>query len=308
MTEKFYSVSDLFEVFSGKRNFSASEVAHAVLRYQRGLKCAAEEEVKEEMLKNQIKPMEESRENAWKDPGAKKVRELVKCEKIRDWHNSQNGTSIWNILPHVMADAIAISSFNAAMGKIVAAPTAGSCGILPAAILNVRDYLVEQSQLTHEERDNMMVDAMLVAGGIGVLIAEKATLSGAEGGCQAECGAAAAMAAGAIVTLHKGRDRNISNAAALALKNSLGLTCDPVKGFVLVPCIKRNAFYAVHAILAAEMAMIGIESTIPLVQVIEAMNETGQSMSADFRETAKGGLAVTKEAEKLGHVFEEKLG
>ena len=150
MTGQFYSVSDLFDVFSGKWNFSASKVANAVLRYQRGLKCAAEEEVKEAILKNQIKPMEESRENAWNDSGAKKVREFLKCEKISDWHNTQNKGSIWAILPHVMADAIAISSFNAAMGRIVAAPTAGSCGILPAAILNVRDYLVEQRQITHE--------------------------------------------------------------------------------------------------------------------------------------------------------------
>ncbi len=314
MEKELYSIEDLSKVFSGtelSKDFSGTElsafdVAQAVVKYEIGLKYGRNEDrVRLEIMEKQIKPMEESRQNAWEDQRAQKIRELIKCEKVSEWHKLPEGESIWNILPKVMADAIAISSYNASMGKIVAAPTGGSCGILPAAVLNVRDHLLQMDQITQNKKDQAMVNAMLVAAGIGLLIAEKATLSGAEGGCQAECGAAAAMAAGAIVTLHNGNGRQISNGAALALKNSLGLTCDPVKGFVLVPCVKRNAFYAVHAVLAAEMAMIGIDSTIPLIQVIKAMNETGKSMPKEFKETAKGGLAVTKEAK--GTNFEVEL-
>lgn len=311
MKEKeFYSISDLFKAFSRKEEErrSASQLAQVVTGYQRGLMPDwSEEKVRQEIIKKQIQPMEESRKEAWKSVRAEKIMELVGCKEITNWHNLQNRETFGDIFPSVMADAIAISSYNASMGKIVAAPTGGSSGILPAAVLNVSDYMLQKGQIRQDEADKMMVDAMLVAAGIGILINEKATLSGAEGGCQAECGSAAGMAAGAIVTLKKGMARHVCNAAALALKNSLGLTCDPVKGYVLVPCIKRNAFYAVHAILAAEMAILGIESTIPFIPVINVMNETGKSMPEEFKETAKGGLAAIEEGKKLGESFEKEL-
>lgn len=309
MREEYYSISNLSKVYSGEKNFSASEVAQAVLKYEKGLKYGCNEyQIKQEIIKNQIKPMEECFKKAWSDTRAQKIRELINCEKIDKWDNRKGRKSMWDILPQVMADAIAISSYNASMGRVVAAPTGGSCGILPATVFNMRSYLMQEGQITPEEKDEVTVDAMLVAAGIGLLIADKATLSGAEGGCQAECGAAAGMAAGAIITLKNGNVKEISNAAALALKNCLGLTCDPVKGYVLVPCIKRNAIYSVQAIISAEMAMIGIESTISLIQIIKVLNETGKSIPEEFRETAKGGLATTRDAEeKFGKLFDEKL-
>ena len=184
-----------------------------------------------------------------------------------------------------VAYALATSGYNAAMGVIAAAPTAGSAGILPGVLI------AAQEEYSFPDRDAL--DALLTAAGIGAVTAARATISGAAGGCQAECGTAAAMAAAALVDAMGGFPRQCVNAAALALKNSLGLVCDPVAGLVEVPCVKRNGIYAVLAIAAADLALAGIESFVPLDQVIDAMYQIGCGMPACVRETGEGGLAVT---------------
>lgn len=184
-----------------------------------------------------------------------------------------------------IAYAIATNEHNASMGVIVAAPTAGASGIMPGVLI------AAQEQFGYMDSD--IVNALMVASGIGAVIATRATVSGAAGGCQAECGSAAAMAAGALAYLLGGTNTQVMNAAALALKNSLGLACDPVAGLVEVPCVKRNGVYASMAITAADMALAGITSVIPPDEVIDAMFQIGSMMPACIRETAEGGLAVT---------------
>lgn len=184
-----------------------------------------------------------------------------------------------------VAYALATGGYNAAMGVIAAAPTAGAAGIVPGVLI------AAQEELGFAERDAL--EALLTAGGVGAVIANRATISGAAGGCQAECGTAAAMAAAALTDVMGGTPRQCANAAALALKNTLGLACDPVAGLVEVPCVKRNGIYAVLAIAAADMALAGIESFIPLDEVIDAMYQIGCAMPSCIRETGEGGLAVT---------------
>ena len=185
----------------------------------------------------------------------------------------------------VMASALAMGESNACMKRIVAAPTAGSCGVVPAVFLSV-----QEERGFSEER---MVEALYVAAGIGGVIANRAFLAGAAGGCQAEIGSASAMAAGGVAYLLGGGADEIANAAALALKNLLGLACDPVAGLVEVPCVKRNVMGAVNAMTSADMTMAGIFSKIPPDEVIDAMRSIGRSMNEDIRETGKGGLAGT---------------
>jgi L-serine dehydratase len=184
-----------------------------------------------------------------------------------------------------MARAIAIAECNASMGRIVAAPTAGSCGILPAAILTMEELCGAG------ERDLVM--SLFTAGAIGLVIVREASIAGAEGGCQAECGSAAAMAAAALVELRGGTPAQAGDACAIAIKNQLGLVCDPVAGLVEVPCVKRNAGGVMCAIAAADMALAGMRSVIPVDEVISAMREVGDALPASLRETAQGGLAVT---------------
>ena len=181
--------------------------------------------------------------------------------------------------------AIAVSEYNAAMGKIVAAPTAGSCGILPGAILT----MMEARDLPEESA----VKALFTAGAFGMVIAFRARNGCAEGGCQAECGSAAAMAAAALVEMAGGTPDMSAHACAIALKNQLGLVCDPIAGLVEVPCIKRNAGGVACALTAAELALAGVHSVIPVDEVIDAMREVGDAMPCALRETAQGGLAAT---------------
>jgi L-serine dehydratase len=184
-----------------------------------------------------------------------------------------------------IARAVAIAEYNAAMGKIVAAPTAGSCGILPAAVLGMMD----DRGVTEEAA----VMSLFTAGAFGMVIANEASLAGAEGGCQAECGSAAAIAAAALVELAGGAPGMAAEACAIAIKNQLGLVCDPVAGLVEVPCVKRNAGGLMCAFTAADMALAGIKSVIPVDEVIGAMREVGDALSATLKETAQGGLAAT---------------
>ena len=169
--------------------------------------------------------------------------------------------------------------------RIVAAPTAGACGVLPAVLLPLCKY--------EELSQHQLLEALYVASGIGAVIAYRACIAGASGGCQAEIGTASAMAAGALVALRGGDGQQIGHAVAMALKNLMGLICDPVAGLVEVPCVKRNVIGAVNAVSVADMAMAGITSRIPVDEVIDAMGEVGRRMPVEFRETALGGLAVT---------------
>lgn len=183
--------------------------------------------------------------------------------------------------------AIATMEENLRMNKIVACPTAGSCGIVPSVII----ALAEELNKDEEAR----INALITAGTTGYIISSKIAMAGAVAGCQAECGVASAMSAAAAVELLGGTTDEIINAAALALKNILGLTCDPVGGLVEIPCVKRNAFLAVHAITAVELSLSGITSKIPPDEVVDAMVQTGQLMSPLLKETSQGGLATTKQ-------------
>lgn len=199
---------------------------------------------------------------------------------------ARRGESIGGeFMDEVIVQAISMAESNACMRRIVAAPTAGSCGVVPAVLLP----LCEREHYTQHE----LLEALYVASGIGAVIAYRASISGAAGGCQAEIGTASAMAAGALVSLRGGTNVQIGHAVAMALKNLMGLVCDPVAGLVEVPCVKRNVIGAVNAISAADMALAGIESRIPVDEVIDAMGEVGRRMPVEFRETALGGLAAT---------------
>ena len=199
---------------------------------------------------------------------------------------ARRGESIGGeFMDEVIVQAISMAESNACMRRIVAAPTAGSCGVVPAVLLP----LCEREHYTQHE----LLEALYVASGIGAVIAYRASIAGASGGCQAEIGTASAMAAGALVSLRGGTNEQIGHAVAMALKNLMGLVCDPVAGLVEVPCVKRNVIGAVNAISAADMALAGIESRIPVDEVIDAMGEVGRRMPVEFRETALGGLAAT---------------
>lgn len=192
--------------------------------------------------------------------------------------------------------SIATAEENLRMGRIVACPTAGSCGIVPSIIIAA----AEEEKISEAQQ----INGLLTAGMVGLIVSNKVQLAGAVAGCQAECGVASAMAAAALTEMRGGDVNEVIQAAALALKNILGLTCDPVCGLVEVPCIKRNAFLAVHAVTASELALSGVESKILLDEIVDTLKITGQLMSPLLKETSQGGLAKTKTAIEL----EKKLG
>lgn len=190
-----------------------------------------------------------------------------------------------HLLGNAISMALAVTEFNSCMGKIVAAPTAGSCGVIPAALISVMD------EYDLPKRDIVM--SLFTASAIGMVIAKCASIAGAEGGCQAEVGSASAMAAAALTEIFDGTPQMVSDSCAIALKNTMGLVCDPVAGLVEVPCIKRNAMGVANAFTASELACAGIKSVIPADEVILAMKQVGQLMSTSLKETAEGGLAAT---------------
>ncbi len=197
----------------------------------------------------------------------------------------------------MMAMAFSSSEVNAAMGRICAAPTAGACGILPAVMLTVQETLnATEEQLIH---------GLVVATGIGAVITKNATVSGAEGGCQAECGVAAAMAAAAAVYMAGGTPKMCANTCAIALMNCMGLICDPVAGLVQLPCSFRNASQSVNALASADMALAGQESVIPADEVIESMYHVGKKLPIEFRETALGGIAVSPTGKRIKHSLKD---
>ena len=220
------------------------------------------------------------------DPQRRSVSGLVGGDGAKMRAYSQNGEPLCGpYLQEVMATALCGGESNACMRKIVAAPTAGACGVLPAVLV----------PLYHEGRagEEDIVKALYVASGIGAVISHRACIAGAAGGCQAEIGSASAMAAGALVALRGGSSEQIAHAVAMTLKNLLGLVCDPVAGLVEVPCVKRNVIGAMNAVSAADMALAGITSRIPADEVIDCMGDVGCRIPMELRETALGGLAAT---------------
>lgn len=210
--------------------------------------------------------------------------------KFREYLNSGNAL-VGEYTGRIMELALQVAEGNACMKRIVAAPTAGSCGVVPAVFI-----------ATQEKKgfsDEKMTEALFVAAGVGEVIASRASLAGAEGGCQAEIGAASSMAAAGLTYLLGGDGKMCANAAALALKNLLGLACDPVAGLVEVPCVKRNVCGAVNAVTSAELTMAGVESRIPADEVFDAMNSIGKDMNKNIRETGLGGVAATVTGEKI---------
>lgn len=215
---------------------------------------------------------------------------------LMDKYQQAGDTLCGDFVAKVMANALRMGCNNACMKRIVAAPTAGACGVLPAVLVT---YHREHNIPTEK-----MVEAMYVAAGIGQIIASRASLAGASGGCQAEVGSGSGMAAAAICYLRGGTFDQQADACGMALKNLMGLVCDPVAGLVEVPCVKRNVGGAVNALAAADMALAGITSKIPLDQVIDAMKDVGDKMDVSLRETSFGGVAISPAAQEVC----EKLG
>ena len=224
---------------------------------------------------------------------------LVGGDAQRMWdYAAQQETLCGPYLQEVIATALCVAESNACMHRIVAAPTAGACGVLPAVLVPLyRRGAVDEEAI---------VRALYVAAGIGAVVGYRASISGASGGCQAEVGTAAAMAAGALVDLRGGGPEQIGHAVAMALKNLMGLVCDPVAGLVEVPCVKRNVIGAVNAVSAADMALAGIESRVPVDQVIDCMGDVGRRLPVELRETALGGHAATPFGQSVKAKREER--
>ena len=276
----YKSITEIVEL-ADKNNQRISQLA---LADQAAAMETSEEEIFSRM-KTSLDIMRRSSENGLK-PGVRSVSGLSGGDGHKANMYAARGQTIGgSFCARATALAIAIQEYNAAMGKIVAAPTAGSCGILPAGVIT----MMEQHGVT----EDAAVMALITAGAIGMVIANEASVSGAQGGCQAECGSAAAMTAGALVELSNGTNAMVAHAAAIALQNLMGLVCDPVAGLVEVPCILRNGGSIAIAINSADLALAGVESVIPIDEVILAMNEVGNAMPESLRETSLGGLAAT---------------
>lgn len=212
----------------------------------------------------------------------------------------EKGGLCGSFLSGAISRALAVAGCNASMGRIVAAPTAGSCGILPGCLVS----LLEEKSIPEKE----IVMSMFTAGAFGMVIAKKASIAGAQGGCQAECGSAAAMAAAALVELMGGTPEQCADACAIAIANQLGLVCDPVAGLVEIPCIKRNVSGLVIAFSSADLALAGIGAKIPADECLDAMRNVGNAMPEALKETAKGGLAATPTGLRLQNlVFGESV-
>ena len=269
-------------------------ISRLVLEDQANEMGVSEEEILRRMA-DTLDVMRRSAQTGLK-PGVRSMSGLTGGDGLRMSEYTSKGEPLaGQFAAKAVALALGIGECNASMGKIVAAPTAGSCGILPAGILTM------MGERGVSEKDACM--AMITAGAIGMVIANEATLSGAQGGCQAECGSAAAMAAGALVELSGGTNAMVGHACAIAIKNLLGLVCDPVAGLVEVPCVKRNAGGIMCAICAADMALAGIQSVIPVDEIIGAMREVGESMPRELRETALGGISATP----TGNAIRERI-
>jgi len=212
------------------------------------------------------------------------------CEKLQQRYKNHQSL-LGKLFEKITTYSLATIEENLRMGKIVACPTAGSCAIVPSVLVAISEEL----NISEDEQ----INALITAGAVGSIVQNKVALAGAVAGCQAECGVASAMSAAALVQILGGSEKQMVHAVALALKNILGLTCDPVAGLVEIPCVKRNAFLAIYAVTAAELALAGIESKIPADEVVDALAQTGQLMSPMLKESSQAGLAKTKTALKI---------
>lgn len=282
---EYKSISELVNAASS----AGKTISEVVLADQAEQLCISPDALFERM-DVRLSVMEDS-VKAGMNPALRSTSGLTGGDASRMWDHAASGGICGGFTNRAMARALAVSENNAAMGKIVAAPTAGSCGILPGAVVSMLD----EGRCSREAA----VMALFTAGAFGMVIAQNASIAGAEGGCQAECGSAAAMAAAALVELMGGAPQQCAHACAMAIKNQLGLVCDPVAGLVEIPCIKRNVSGVAIAFSSAEMALAGIESKIPADECIGAMREVGCSIPSALRETAKGGLAATPTGERL---------
>ena len=264
-----------------KENISLSEYAIRCEVEEKGL---TREEVIDRMRKN-LHVMKNAA-NEGREKEVYSVSGLIGGDGYKINNYAKKKTLTGRATNLAMAMALSSSEVNASMGKIVACPTAGSCGILPAVILAAG----EQLELNEDE----LIQGLLAAAAVGMIIGMNATLSGAEGGCQAECGSASAMGAAAVVEMMGGTPKMSLDAGSIILQNVLGLVCDPVAGLVEIPCAKRNAQGAITALCTADMVMAGVEAKIPFDDAVSAMYKVGKSLPSELRETALGGVAVTK--------------
>jgi len=275
----FHNVRELVER-AEKENKLISEI---MIEQEIMITDRSREEVMKQMDRN-LTVMEEAVEKGLK--GVHSVSGLTGGDAVLLQKYMESGNSLsGDLLLDAVSKAVATNEVNAAMGTICATPTAGSAGVVPGTLFAVKNKL----NPTREQ----MIRYLFTSGAFGFVVANNASISGAAGGCQAEVGSAAAMAAAAIVEMAGGTPQQSSEAFAITMKNMLGLVCDPVAGLVEVPCVKRNAMGAANSVVAADMALAGVTSRIPCDEVISAMYEIGQSMPSALRETAKGGLAAT---------------
>lgn len=284
MSYEFDYGKDLCEI-SRREKIPISDI---MLLYEIERSGRSKEDILEEMHSN-LNVMRESIQNGLDETDAHHGM-FTGGEAIKLMSFAKNSNMGENMTA-VIAAAMAVVEHNAAMGKIVAAPTAGASGILPAVLI----VCGEQRGFDDEE----ICRGLFAAGAIGCVIAKNASIAGAFGGCQAETGSAAAMAAGALAELCGADVETVLNAAAIALKNIMGLVCDPVGGLVECPCVKRNGIGAANAVLSCDMALAGIRSLIPFDEVVEAMRNVGNQMHTDLKETARGGLAATPTAKEM---------
>ena len=273
-------------------------IAQAVLMREEQLSGRSEKQIRQE-LREVLAVMRASSRKAVGQP-VQTVGSMIQGDSQRMSRYLKRGRTLCgDSVNTVMMRALSSCEVNASMGRICAAPTAGSCGIVPAVLFTCAEKFFLN--------DRQLQDALLTASGIGIIIAQNATVSGAEGGCQAECGAAAAMAAAAAVQAMGGAPEISLHAAAISLKNVMGLVCDPIAGLVESPCAKRNASGAVNAMVSADLAMAGIRSAIPFDEVVDAMYRVGRMLPTQLRETALGGVAATPTGKKIARsIFGEQ--
>lgn len=286
----YNSISEILEICSGK-NISFYE---AVLQDT----CTDTEQSAEENIKRMAEMWQvmcETSENY--DKNLKSRSGLVGSDGgLMETYAKSHSGYCGDFMMTVISEALKTGESNACMKRIVAAPTAGSCGVIPAVYIAAKKH--------HGYSDDCIIKSMFVSAGIGQVIAERAFIAGATGGCQAEIGTAAAMAAGGLTALRGGTPTQIAAAVAMTFKSMLGLVCDPVAGLVEIPCVKRNVTGAVNAVACAEMALAGIESAIPADQVIDAMREVGENMLSMYKETACGGCAATPKGLEIAAMFD----
>lgn len=281
----FRNVSELIAITQERQ----CKISDVMIEQEMEVRQCSREKVIEQMMRN-LDVMEQAVERGL--AGVRSHSGLTGGDAVKLQQYIQSGQSLCgDTLLDAVSKAVATNEVNAAMGLICATPTAGSAGVVPGTLFALKDKLIP----TREQ----MVEFLFTSGAFGLVVANNASISGAAGGCQAEVGSAAGMAAAAIAELAGGSPKQSAHAMAIALKNMLGLVCDPVAGLVEVPCVKRNAMGAAIAMVAADMALAGVESVIPCDEVIEAMFRIGQTMPSTMRETARGGLAVTPTGERL---------